>query len=217
MTSDIEQNSFNNELKSLGRFKGDNYEEFKQSLAAFVCAWDYHAKLKTPLNVLLLDYFINSSSIKIMKWTAKYLRETEGEENFVSLLKNQLQEHGSYLRIAEVVIEFNLQKQFGFLSLQQDEMLIPMILCESSDELVKKYVGKEKRLQIQIITWLDNMDDFSIVAKQFPQCKKINCKRLITSKPTTIKKLVEKFNLDLEIIAPNYCFSVRKKDLKYWI
>ena len=89
-------------------------------------------------------------------------------------------------------------------------------------ELITRFVGDEKRLQHEIVSWLDDndIDEFLIAASNYPQCQRISSRKfkgLSKSKPTMIKKLVEQFGLDVEIFAPKFCLSVKSKDLKYWI
>ena len=104
----------------------------------------------------------------------------------------------------------------------QEEVIIPLILCDASTELIARYVGDEKTVQRRIVSWLDDndTDDFLKAAANYPHCQRIrskNFKGLSKSKPNMIKKLVEEFDLDIEEVAPKLCFSIKSKDLKYWI
>ena len=104
----------------------------------------------------------------------------------------------------------------------QEEIIIPLILSDASTELIARYVGDEKTVQHEVVSWLDDndTDDFLKVAGNYPQCQRISSKKfkgLSKSKPNMIKKLVEEFGLDVEKVAPKFCLSVKSKDLKYWI
>ena len=104
--------AFNGELKSLGRLKGDEFEE------AFACfIFNEYCEDEVIRNEATFHFFMTNSTLKNMLYVARYFNiNYTNHATVLVMVKDHIKKHGAYLRAAEVIIELDLQANFTFVS-----------------------------------------------------------------------------------------------------
>ena len=103
--------TFKSKLKTLGRLKGDDFEE---AFASFVFDDEYSAD-EMSRNEATFHFFMTNGTLTNLQYVVKYL-ELNYKGDFPLLLKEHITEHGTFLRAAEVIIVLNLRDHFTFVS-----------------------------------------------------------------------------------------------------
>ena len=193
--------------------------DFEIQFNAFFCKWDSVDEIEDEWGrETIFDYFMDNSVLKNVIHVSEYFLSIGSRIGDDFLLQNIIKKHvksrGNYFKIGQIIAHLKLQDDFSF-----EEMLVPLFVGSHADvDFFEQYVGKDNTdLQIKLITWMDETEDFNKLQRQsYPECKK---PRNLSSNAFCkfLSKLAERFELDLEEVAPISCLSERKKDIKYWI
>ena len=204
------------DLQALRSFKDD---EFVSKFNSFLCKNEIEDDWMRQTTI---DYFMENGYLKNLKHVCEYLHRigsNDGDNLLLQrLIKTHVKTRGNYWRASEIIAHLNMQDDFSF-----DEILVPLFVGSHADvDFFEQYIGKKNTaLQIKFVKFLDSTEDFErLLRTSYSECKKPCHARLIKSKHgfhKFISKLVERFELDLEEVAPNFCILGKKKDIKHWI
>ncbi len=163
----------------------------------------------------------------------KKLPVPQSKEDARQLAKSLLQE-GDYRRAATVICgKFNLREEFTVVSIIdwflpvhfkvvifQEEVAIPLILCNLSGRELEDVLKGSPRLQLSLVNWMDDLDLYSLgeTNRNYPLIKQ-KCTNRLVGKPLGrfIEALVSKFGLNPEEAAPKHYYNKKWNDLRYHV
>lgn len=200
------------DLQALRTFKDD---EFKNEFNSFFCKWNVMDDIEW-MRQTIIDYFMENGCLKNLKHVCKYLHgigSNNGDDFLIQrLIKTHVKTRGNYWRASEIIAHLNMQNYFSF-----EEILVPLFVGSHADvDFFQHYIGKTNTaVQIKFVKFLDSTEDFnSLLQSTYSECKKPRGKQGFQK---FLSKIIERFDLQMEEVAPNFCMSGKKKDIKHWI